>query len=358
MSEFYLKDYLNLLVNKKKMIISGALICMLLAALVSLVLPNIYQAKAIVYVFSPEVKTEFAPSDASVDINQGRPELEKLYNFRGTIEEASFSINAFCELAESPEILKQLIDRLGLKDITIEDLGRKMLKARLLEVYGSLSQRTYAPIIRLTAEADNKKLAQGLANTWAQILVEKINKISNYKIEEDYKFILDELAISRNNLNASERALMDFEKVSDTPVLEMELKARKEDFLAYNLQLNKVRLSLQEKDAFKAQEGYFLDLLDKTKKDIARLQSEIYQKQYQLTQLKRDTDINRISYELLQQKKEQFKISNVERAAKAKVIASAAQPQKHIRPMRGLTVAIAGFLGLIMMCLWVMVKRP
>ena len=364
MSEFYLQDYLNLLIKKKKMIISGALICMALAALTSLFLPNIYQAKAIVYVSSPETKTEFAPAEISVDINRGMAELGKLYNFRGGIEESTFYINTFSELAESPEILKEVIDKLGLKDITIEDLDRGMLKAKLLEVHGSLTQRTYAPIIRLIAEAKNKKLAQDLANAWAEILTEKINKIFNYRFEEAYKYILDELAISKNNLSNSEKALVDFQKASGIPVLEIELKARQEDFLAYNAELSKIRLSMQAKgiptqeaDKSREKEGYFLDLLEKTKKDISKLQVEIYDKQYQLNQLHRDVDTDRMSYELLQQKKEQFKISNVERPVKAKVIASSAEPQKHIRPMRGLTVSIAGFLGLMLMCLLVFLKR-
>ncbi|MCM8795464.1 MAG: Wzz/FepE/Etk N-terminal domain-containing protein [Candidatus Omnitrophica bacterium] len=340
--------------KKKRLILSGTLLCIIVSVLISLFIPNIYQAKAMLYVLDSQLKTEFIPTEVGVNINQGSSIHQPLSDFRGLIEEWSIAFPALTELGKAPEILKELKDRLDLKDVTLEDLGKKMLKIEILEFTLSFYTKDYAPLIILTAKAKDKKIARDLANTWARILSEKINEITYWKFNETYRFILDELERCKKELLAKENFLKEIEKTSLIPLLEMELKARQDDFLVYNSELNKARLN---KKIENTEKEVLLMMLDKTKKEISRLQREIFERKAKFLRIQREIDVMRMGYNLLEQKKEQLKISKVERPQEAKIIVQAVEPQKHIQPRRGLIVLISAVFGFIMVCLWVVIKR-
>jgi len=348
MNDIEFADYFLIVFRNARKIIIGTIACMLLAASVVFFLPDIYQAKSIVYVFVPELKTEFAPAEVSVDV--GSREAGESYNYRGAVEATSLSINAFSELAESSEVLQELIDRLGFKDISVEDLNR-MLKAKLLEIHSSISLRTYAPIIRLVAEAKDSKVAQELVNTWGQILVEKINNISNYRFEEANKFLSKELDALTLNLAKLEDAFMEAKRQSGLDKIQLDLEAKERELAVYNSRLSQIKTDPLVK------EGAIAELIEKTKKEIIQLRGELEEKRMLLSRLEREIASGRQEYELLQQKKGQFKLSNIERPFRAKVVALSALPKKHVRPMRSLVIIVAGLLGLLLMCLVVILEK-
>ncbi|MDD5505751.1 MAG: Wzz/FepE/Etk N-terminal domain-containing protein [Candidatus Omnitrophica bacterium] len=348
MNDIIFTDYFLVVFRNTKKIIIGTIMCILLAAAVVFLLPDIYQAKSIVYVFVPELKTEFAP--AEVSLNALGEEVNTGYNYRGAVEATSLSINAFSELAQSSEVLQELIERLSLKDVSTEDLD-KMLKAKLLEIHSSISLRTYAPIIRLVAEAKDKKIAQELANTWGEILVNKINSISNYRFEEADKFLSEELSALNTSLTGLENSFLELKKQSGIDKIQLDLKAKEEELAAYNSRLPEAKIDPLVKP------GVIQELTEKTKKEIIRLRGELEEKNLLLSQAKREIQAGKEQYELLQQKKGQFKLSHIERPFRAKVIALSALPGKHVRPMRGLAIMVAGFLGLLFMCLAVILEK-
>jgi uncharacterized protein involved in exopolysaccharide biosynthesis len=344
-----LKDILNYLWLERKLVIKGTVFCAIISTLVSLCLPNIYQAKAMVYLVSPELRTEFIPKEVAVNINQGVNQQQPLADFRGLIEERGIFSLVIKEISKSPQILKELKERLNLKYV-IEDLDKKILKAEVLEYSSAFATRGYTPLISLTAKAKDKKLVKELANLWAEILKQKVEELSTFKLNETYRFILEKLENLKKELSDKEKMLKDLEITS---ILEMELKAKEEGFLNYSNELNNLRLS---KDIDKTKEGYLLDILDKTKKEILELKGEIYEKKNQLSQIQRDIDILKMNFNLLEQKKTQLEISRVERPEELKIIAQAVEPQKHIQPKRVLIVSISTIFGLIMICLWVLLK--
>lgn len=348
MNDTPVTGYFPIILRSAKRIIVGTIACMLLAAGVVFLLPDIYQARSIVYIFVPELKTEFAPAEVAVDT--GDAGAHTAYNYRGAVEATSLSINAFSELAESSEVLQELIDRLGLKDISVEELS-KMLKARLLEIHSSISLRTYAPIIRLVAEAKDRKLAQELANRWSQIVVDKINSISNYRFEEANKFLSEELDALTKNLAAKENSLIELKRQSGLDKIQLDLEAKEGELALYNSRLAQAKTD----PSFK--EEAIGGPVEKVKKEIIQLRSELEEKKLLLSRAEREIAALGQEYELLQQKKGQFKLSSIERPFRAKVIALAALPGEHIRPMRGAVILASGFLGFLFMCLAVIFEK-
>jgi uncharacterized protein involved in exopolysaccharide biosynthesis len=114
---------------------------------------------------------------------------------------------------------------------------------------------------------------------------------------------------------------------------------------------------MQKVNLLKTQEEYFLGLLDKTAKEIARLQADIYDKKQQLAQLQREVDIGRMNYELFEQKKAQFVISNVERPGIARIISEAVEPQMPIQPNRIAIILTAGLFALIIMIILISISQ-
>jgi uncharacterized protein involved in exopolysaccharide biosynthesis len=364
-------DYVNALLSKRRLIIYGATATMLLATLVTLFMPNVYEAKAIVYIFPPVTGTELIPASVSVEIDQAGPQRQDTSMFRGNIGSrirgymvtGISSLVGNRELARSPSTLKELRDRLGIYNMKIEHL-RKILNIELVEIYKSLYERKYEPMFILTAKANNAKLAQGLVNAWAKILIDKVNEINTYRYKEISEFISSQLETSQKNLLEKERLLNDFMKTNSIATLEMELKTKQDNFLVYNSELNKVRIFMKEEGALmqkvnllKTQEEYFLGLLDKTAKEIARLQADIYDKKQQLAQLQREVDIGRMNYELFEQKKAQFVISNVERPGIARIISEAVEPQMPIQPNRIAIILTAGLFALIIMIILISISQ-
>jgi uncharacterized protein involved in exopolysaccharide biosynthesis len=334
-------------------------------------MPNVYEAKAIVYIFPPVTGTELIPASVSVEIDQAGPQRQDTSMFRGNIGSrirgymvtGISSLVGNRELARSPSTLKELRDRLGIYNMKIEHL-RKILNIELVEIYKSLYERKYEPMFILTAKANNAKLAQGLVNAWAKILIDKVNEINTYRYKEISEFISSQLETSQKNLLEKERLLNDFMKTNSIATLEMELKTKQDNFLVYNSELNKVRIFMKEEGALmqkvnllKTQEEYFLGLLDKTAKEIARLQADIYDKKQQLAQLQREVDIGRMNYELFEQKKAQFVISNVERPGIARIISEAVEPQMPIQPNRIAIILTAGLFALIIMIILISISQ-
>lgn len=365
MERDFLEESMRHLWAKKRLIVSSAFLCVIVAALISLFLPNIYRAKAIVYIFSSPATTDFEPVGVSIDINgESSGGIQKASPFKGVmVSGATIDINVVKELAKGHEILKYLKDNLGLKDITIEELDKKILKVEVLTVAIDISRKIYQPMVSLIVETKGKKLAKELADAWSDILVKSYNEFAAYGLREVYRLLSKELEDCKDNLLEKERKLNDFKKTQDPSLLEIVLRAKEEELLNYNSELAKIRMSqgnertAKQKEAFKRQEEYGLNLLDMTKKDIQRLKSESNEQKVHLAQLQREFEIENRNYELLQQKHIQFKISNLEIPAVAKVVAKAVEPGKHIRPKRVLIVVLAGLFGLIMMGGIVILKR-
>ncbi len=363
MEEFDMMASIDALKSKKKTIVSMTLSTLLIAALASLLFPNVYQAKVLVYVLAPQSKTGVAPSDISIaHPEQGLAE-EKALGFSSFIEYGGIMVNACEDIAMSPEILQRLIDKSGLK-ITVEELvKKKMVRAKIMEAYWGLSQRSYVPVVILTTEAKKKKVAQELANNWADLLAEKVNEISRHRLDTVYQVVEREADAAKTDLDAREADLADLRKSSHVHGLELELTSRERDFLSFNSALRRVQISLGKKDvpakdaaALKEKEATLRILIDQARLEIERLWAKVIDARQRQTQREREVGLERQRYEFLAQKDLQFKASRIESSTEAKIVGRAPEPGRPVRPKRGLIIFIAGCVGLAGSALWVSVE--
>lgn len=292
-----LKDYVDVILKWKKWIILGTVVPMLAAGILAIFLPNIYEAKAILYIRGPILKTEFQPE--SIAILQTSQPLSRVSSSLGP----SFISQKACELMlKGQDILKDVIERLKLDDVTIEDLDR-MLKAERVEETKAYYGARYAPALKLTVTVKGDKApAARIANTWAELFVERFNMVSREQMTKLYKYILNQFEIAKLDLRAKEEALLRFESLP---------KGKGEPI----------------------------------KEEVEHLS------------LKRKVESARDSYNLFRQKLDQVKITIEERSAQVTIVARAVEPQKKIAPKRCLIVFLAGLAGFVISPFFVIAFR-
>lgn len=145
--EFNLRPYVWALRQRWKWIIGAVLASVTAALAISLLLPPVYEATAVVV------------------ITQVRENVQFDTRFETTTE--SRPLKAFPELATSDELLKRVLEQLppGLGDYNSIGELRRVLNA---DVGGDPS------LLRLSAQANNGKEAAELANIWAEVYVDTL----------------------------------------------------------------------------------------------------------------------------------------------------------------------------------------
>lgn len=284
-----LRDYLIIVLNGKKKIILATFISILAAAAVSLFLPAVYEATALIYVQMPIVKTEFRPEFVAILGDQSTPSSR----FATQLIGVDISLRAWEEIIKGQDILRDIINKLKLKNMTFETLGR-MLKVERLEEKRAYQVLYYAPAVKLIVKAKkDPRLASDIANTWAELCIKKFSDYYSLQLEEMYKFTFEEFKAAKDRFQKAQNALIQFKNSSK-------------------------------------------------KAEVMSLDEELKN-----SSLERDLDEARASYELFRQKAEQSKISLVEGEPKAVLISRAVEPEEKVAPKRLLIVGLAGLAGFL-----------
>lgn len=186
----------GILLKNRRVILGGTLLCMAIAAIVSLVIPKVYEAEATLLIMPPKFQTELAPN--------------------------VLSIPAYQTILEGKEIIKQVIDKLKLKNITFEDL-QKTMKTKLTIEETGINQRSYSPVISLIVQGKSPKEAADIANTWAEVFLEKNKQINNVETEESYDFLTEQFSQTTSSLVEAEEKLKVFKDSHDLEVVKEQI---------------------------------------------------------------------------------------------------------------------------------------
>ena len=95
-----LADYISVVWKRKFIVLLCTFIAMIVAAVFSLLQPNIYRATASVVVLPPKFQTELAPS--------------------------ALSVHTYMNLLKAPELLQAIVDTLGSEALAIDVLERNL----------------------------------------------------------------------------------------------------------------------------------------------------------------------------------------------------------------------------------------
>ncbi len=191
-----LRPYVEALL-RRWWVILGAVLAGILVAVLLQFTQNSYRATALVAVTEPTQQLQFDPRITNtVDMNTLLP--------------------AYPELALSDEVLTVLLERAT--DLSEGNIVFLPELKELLEANKGADPR----LVRLTVDADGPQLAADLANAWAETFVsfvEAIHQVSGGDVE----FFTNQLAETNTQLQAAERALVDFQSGSRMGIVDNEL---------------------------------------------------------------------------------------------------------------------------------------
>jgi len=392
--EIDLREYINVLLKRKGVIILIFLIAVITAALVSyFYLKPVYEASTILMISKPKYQVELEPKIQT----QFTPEV---------------SLATYESLIKDREIEEEVIKRLNLDQPPYE------LSPDSLQGMITIESLKNTNLIKMNLQAGEPKLAKDIANVWAALFVEKNKDLNLQESKEAQRFIEEQLKISDQNLSKIEEEIREFNETNKIEILDNEIKGKAAKALNYDLRLADIKLSLQKETARKEQviialneqdkvlklsksiteDQFFHQLMSNITNDnfnninltyvseevnpiyynlvqqlistdisinslqaeekqlkenidnywerIGKLKQELAQEKLTQSRLEREYDTAKGVYDVLSQKNEEVKIAVATESGLVKIASLAYEPKYPIKPNKKLNILIAGVLGL------------
>lgn len=392
-----LKPYINRISNRKLWLALSTAFAFLLTYGISSLIPEEYEAMALVSVINPQQELQF---DSRI---RNLAEVQ--------------SSRAYPELAKSDEILMQLLKEAEIFGVENINNLNNLYRATEAELGNDPS------LLRLRVTTQNPTDASQLANIWAELFVEWVNSTYGSQNGSQIDFFTTQLEESELKLAAAEEAIISFKSIDQTNTISNTLNAyyetqseylkiqRSTSFLIDDISGFKAQLLLSSRDsnmslsdqilalnlqarAYDAvgDNGLFFQLdnennltsetineqilildnlitmlqeeLIRTQGKIDELEPEILtlQQQYEETQIEnrrlaRNLLIFEETYITLARKVEEEKISSQEISGGVRLTSQASVPQNPVSPRTLLNSIVAGFLTLTISILLLLIKE-
>lgn len=229
-----LKQYINILLKRKKIIALVTLLSVFTSAVLSFfILPPIYEAKALLLVTQASDK---------LNINRNNDNLDSLINSVSRIPQ--LTMNTYVDQLKSEVLMQRVIDRLGLdKDIYTPSLLLSITEARALKD---------STIIELKVMEKDAALASKIANTISEQYLELISEKNQEQMSRSVVFLSRQADVTQKEL----KQLLDKLKAFDTEsggisLQELQFQAKSQDLAKYQSQLNDAQVELSQAEAGK-----------------------------------------------------------------------------------------------------------
>jgi len=250
--EIDLREYINVLLKRKGIIILIFLIAVVTAAVASyFVLKPVYEASAILMISKPKYQVELEPRIQT----QFTPEI---------------SLATYESLIKDIEIEEEVIKRLNLDQPPYELTPDNLREMVTIESIKNTN------LIKMSLQAGDPKLVKDIANVWAALFVEKNKDFNLQESKEAQGFIEEQLIISKQNFFNIEEEIQKFNETYKIEILENEIKGKAAKVLNYELRLDDIKLSLEKEKAKREQFVVELDEQDK----ILKLNKSIVDDQF------------------------------------------------------------------------------
>ena len=392
--EIDLREYINVLLKRKGIIILIFLIAVITAALVSFFyLKPVYEASTILMISKPKYQVELEPKIQT----QFTPEI---------------SLATYETLIKDREIEEEVIKKLNLGQPPYE------LTPDNLQGMITIESPTNTNLIKMNLQSGDPKLTKDIANVWAELFVEKNKDLYLKESKEAQGFIEDQLKISKLNLSKIEEEIQKFNETNKIEILDKEIKGKAAKVLDYELRLADIQLSLEKESAEKEQvsaalikqdkilklnksitndqffhqlmstisKGNFMDInltyvseetnpiyynfatqlintdvlisslqaeesqlkenINNFNRQLESLRKELASEKLAQSRLEREYNTSKGVYGVLSQKAEEVKIAVATESGLVKIASLAYEPKYPIKPNKKLNILIAGVLGL------------
>ena len=242
--EIDLREYINVLLKRKGIIILIFLIAVITAAIVSyFVLQPVYEANVVIAV--------------------SKPKIENLL-----VDE--ISLEEYKNLIKNIEIEEELIQKLNLDKPPIELTPYDLEQMLTIE----LSKGTN--LIKINLQASNSKLTEEIINTWATLFVEKNKRLYFDEVKKAKTDIKDKLKLAEQDFFEIEEKVKKFNETDNVKTTEDEIEYKTTKILDFKSRLIDIQLSLEKE---KAGEEYIITAINKQEK-ILKLNKLIVDDQF------------------------------------------------------------------------------
>ena len=254
--EIDLREYINVLLKRKSIILLIFLIAVITASIVSyFIIEPVYQANTVITVSKPKIGNSIV----------SEPSLEDYKN-----------------LITDNVLEEELIQKLNLNkppfELTPYDLDQ-MLTVELPKGTN---------LIKMNLQAANPKLTKDIINSWATLFVEKNKKLYFDEVKMAKTDIEEKLKLAEQEFFEIEEKLMKFNETDNVETIENEIKYKTTKISNFKSRLVDIQVSLEKENAEKEQVSAALIEQDK----ILKLNKSIVDDQFFQQLISNITDAN------------------------------------------------------------------
>ena len=372
--EINLMNYIQVIRKRKWFIISGTLICMIVAGVFSFLMPKVYEAKAYLMVTSPKYQVEFATKEGP---RISTPIFENI------------SAETFSKMILNEHTASTVITKLGLDNPDHQYTVRRILAQVKVEYPRNTN------LILLRVQDKSRDLAAQIANEWVSTFIERNEEVTSKETSNTYAFVMGQLEKAKLSLKTAEEELEIFQKANKVDLLKEQISGRIRQIVQYEIKLDDSNRSLMVEKArskeliaqIKEQErtipvdkgligkeeinplyvglssrsadtavniqsfnAEILQLKENIKnlnEEVRGLKKQLAEQELIQTRLTRNIDTAKNTFEILSKKGEETKISSAIKATTIQIFVPAIVPEFPIKPKKRLNVMIAGVVGLL-----------
>jgi len=219
--EIDLREYINVLLKRKGVIILIFLIAVITAALVSyFVLQPVYEANVVITVSKPKIKNSLVDE---------------------------ISLEEYKNLIKDIEIEEELIRKLNLDKPFIEVTPYDLERMITIELPKDTN------LIKMNLQASNPKLTKDMINAWATLFIDKNKKLYFDEVKKAKISVEDRLKYAEKDFFEIEEKVIKFDETINVEIIEDEVIYKIENILSFKSRLIDIQLSLEKENAKKEQ---------------------------------------------------------------------------------------------------------
>jgi len=243
--EVSLRDYINVIIKRKKIVLTVFFVSVITSATINFSTPKTYQASSSIMVLPSRIQAAFSPSQVSFGIGKVDVEGER-YS-----QKPAMSLLTHKELLMSDTVFKRVIDALNLTDKSGRTLTPDELRGNL-KINGT-KKGEETNILELEVTNTNPKEAQEMANAWAKEYIQYNQELISGEIKGTGDFVSSQFETAKQNLFQIEEQIRDFKDKNKIGSKNAELNIKKGKLDDYKRELIDLELNLKSKEDTLAQ---------------------------------------------------------------------------------------------------------
>lgn len=216
-----MREYINVLLKRKGIIILIFLIVVITAAIVSyFVLQPVYEANVVIAVSKPKIKNSLVDE---------------------------ISLEEYKNLIKDIEIEEELIQKLNLDKPPIEVTPYDLERMITLELPKGTN------LIKMNLQFEDPKFTKDIINTWATLFAEKNKRLYFDEVKKAKIGVEDKLKFAEQDFFEIEEEVMKFNETDNVETIEGEIEYKTTKILDFKSRLIDIQLSLEKEKAKKEQ---------------------------------------------------------------------------------------------------------